>query len=139
MAEVIFILVTAYAVYVVHSVVKGKQKVKTKNIVTKSQRTVVEIVSKNTPPPVVKKKTSVKKASTTKTKATASGGNIRNPETGEVAKISASYRMCKRWIKEALVSEGLLEKIYKTNELDDAAKTKIKKALDKLSKMDKYH
>jgi len=46
--------------------------------------------------------------------------------------------MCKRWIKEALVTEGLLEKVYKTNEIDDTAKVKIDKALVKLAKIEKY-
>ena len=139
MAEVIFILVTVYVVYVVHSVISCNQRVKAENAAAKSQGSVSEIASKKAPVPVVEKKASVKKVPTAKTKTKVPDGNLRNPETGEVAKIATSYRMCKRWIKEALVSEGLLEKIYKTNELDDAAKVKINKALDKLAKMDKYH
>ncbi|MEE9337408.1 MAG: hypothetical protein V3U87_04950, partial [Methylococcaceae bacterium] len=65
-------------------------------------------------------------------------GSLRNPETGEIDKIANSYRMLKRWMKEALVEEKLLDKIYKTNQLDDASKKKIEKALVKMKKMDKY-
>nr|WP_305909532.1 hypothetical protein [Methylomarinum sp. Ch1-1]MDP4522451.1 hypothetical protein [Methylomarinum sp. Ch1-1] len=64
--------------------------------------------------------------------------SVKNPETGEVAKIPNNYRFTKRWVKEALVNEGLLDKIYKNNELDDATNAKIKTALDKLKAMDKY-
>ena len=141
MAEVIFILLTAYVVYVVRSVVTCNQRVKAEIAASKSQDSVTEVASKKDLHPVVEKKAPVKKAPPAKAKAKTKvpDGNLRNPETGEVAKMATSYRMCKRWIKEALVSEGLLEKIYKTNELDDAAKVKINKALDKLAKMDKYH
>ncbi|WP_349432145.1 hypothetical protein Q9L42_004980 [Methylomarinum sp. Ch1-1] len=55
-----------------------------------------------------------------------------------MAKIPNNYRFTKRWVKEALVNEGLLDKIYKNNELDDATNAKIKTALDKLKAMDKY-
>ena len=142
MAEVIFILLTAYVVYVVRSVVTCNQRVKAEIAAAKPQDSITEVASKKDLHPVVKKKAPVKKSPPAKAKAKAKtkvpDGNLRNPETGEVAKMATSYRMCKRWIKEALVSEGLLEKIYKTNELDDAAKVKINKALDELAKMDKY-
>jgi hypothetical protein len=46
--------------------------------------------------------------------------------------------MLRRWIKEALVKEGLLDKIYKTNELDSVAVDKINKAIGELKEMDKY-
>ncbi len=63
---------------------------------------------------------------------------MKNPATGEEAKVAGSYRMVKRWIKEALVEEGLLEKIYKNNELDDAAKVVVAEALSIIKAMDKY-
>ena len=61
-----------------------------------------------------------------------------NPKTGERASLPNNYRFAKRWIKEALVEEGLLPKIYKNNELDDAANKKIKKALGQLATNKKY-
>ena len=63
---------------------------------------------------------------------------MKNPATGEEAKVAGSYRMVKRWIKEALVEEGLLEKIYKNNELDDAAKVVVTEALSIIKALDKY-
>lgn len=63
----------------------------------------------------------------------------RNPKTGETAAIPTNYRFAKRWIKEALVSEGLLDKIYKTNELDDQTTLKVKTALDEFKVIKKYH
>lgn len=149
MAEVIFILVTVYAVYVIHSVISCKIKEKEEtsalksniSVETASKKEEVKIAIKQEKP-VAKKpapaKTKAKVKTNAKAKTKVGSGSIRNPETGEVAKIASSYRMCKRWIKEALVTEGLLEKIYKTNEVDDAAKVKIDKALAKLAKMEKY-
>lgn len=65
-------------------------------------------------------------------------GSVRNPKTGEVATVTNNYRFTKRWIKEALVAEGLLTKIYKNNELDTAAEAAIKTALLELAAMAKY-
>lgn len=70
--------------------------------------------------------------------AAASKGELRNPATGEVVSAHSNYRFTKRWVKEALVAEGLLDKIYKNNELDAATEAKIKKAVAKLETMDKY-
>lgn len=63
---------------------------------------------------------------------------MKNPSTGEEARVAGNYRMVKRWIKEALVEEGLLGKIYKNNELDEAAKVVIAEALSIIKAMDKY-
>jgi len=148
MAEILFVLLTVYVVYVVQSVVckkdlkkvvsppEDKPVVVTEPVKKQQQKTVTE---KAKP---VAKKTIVKKSPVVKSKAKAqqktANSHLRNPETGDVDKIASSYRMTKRWIKEALVAEGLLTKIYKTAELDDAAKDKINKALLKLAKMEKY-
>lgn len=63
---------------------------------------------------------------------------MTHPETGEEAKVTNNYRMTKRWVKEALVTEGLLEKIYKNTELDAPAKIKVAQALSIIKAMDKY-
>ncbi|MEY4209647.1 MAG: hypothetical protein RLZ92_25 [Pseudomonadota bacterium] len=65
--------------------------------------------------------------------------SLKNPKTGEVVKIPNSYAFAKRWVKEALVEEGLLDKIYKNNELDNAANAKIQVAMEQLKQMAKYH
>jgi hypothetical protein len=63
---------------------------------------------------------------------------LRNPKTKETANVPNNYRFAKRWIKEALVEEGLLDKIYKNNELDDAVNEKVKEAIDQLKALKKY-
>ncbi len=63
----------------------------------------------------------------------------RNPTNGETAAVPTNYRFAKRWIKETLVEEGLLDRIYKNNELDGVSSTKVKKALDEFKKLKKYH
>jgi len=49
-----------------------------------------------------------------------------------------NYRFTKRWIKEALVAEGLLDKVYKNDELNADIGEKIKSAVLKLEAIDKY-
>ncbi len=63
---------------------------------------------------------------------------VKNPKTGEFAKIPANYAFAKRWIKEALVSEGLLDRVYKNSELDEATNAKIHLALEHLKSLEKY-
>ncbi len=69
--------------------------------------------------------------------ATKSAG-LKDPQTGEVVSAYSNYRFTKRWIKDALVAEGLLEKVYTSSELNSDTEAKIKEALGKLEAMDKY-
>jgi len=80
-------------------------------------------------------KVAAKKATTV---ATAPAAGLKDPQTGEVAKTYSNYRFTKRWIKEALVAEGLLDKVYTNNELDTATEAKIKSAIAQLESMAKY-
>ncbi len=62
-----------------------------------------------------------------------------NPETGEMAAVPTHYRFAKRWIKEAMVKEGLLDRIYKNTELqDEAVDRKVREALEKFKALEKY-
>lgn len=100
------------------------------------------------PVPAAKPKAKPKPKTTPKTKPKTTNSaapkvelrtvTMKNPSTGEEAKVAGNYRMVKRWIKEALVEEGLLGKIYKNNELDEAAKVVIAEALSIIKAMDKY-
>ncbi|MDO9140508.1 MAG: hypothetical protein Q7U38_09305 [Methylobacter sp.] len=63
---------------------------------------------------------------------------LKNPQTGEVATAYSNYRFTKRWIKDALVAEGLLDKVYKNNELNPETEAKIKQAVAKLETMGQY-
>lgn len=87
--------------------------------------------------PAVSKATTAKAAKKTTVAATKSAG-LKEPKTGEVATTYGNYRFTKRWIKEALVAEGLLEKVYTSNELNAETEAKIKEAIAKLEAMDKY-
>ena len=63
---------------------------------------------------------------------------LKDPKTGEVTTVYSNYRFTKRWIKEALVAEKLLEKIYKNDELTADIEANIKSAVIKLEAIDKY-
>lgn len=63
---------------------------------------------------------------------------LKDPKTGEVATAYSNYRFTKRWIKDALVAEGLLDKVYTANELNAETDAKIKTAIAKLEGMSKY-
>jgi hypothetical protein len=64
--------------------------------------------------------------------------NLRNPATGEVSPVPGNYRFAKKWIKEAMVTEGLLNKVYKNSELTEAVNPKLKAALEDFKKLEKY-
>jgi hypothetical protein len=66
------------------------------------------------------------------------GTGLKDPTTGEVATTYSNYRFTKRWIKEALVSEKLVEKVYKNDELNASVEAKIKAGIIKLEGMKKY-
>ena len=153
MAELLFIATTIFVAYVLFEAL-GKKTDNSEpeqpaaNPVTES-KTVTEKI--NTPPPSVAKpisktsapktskpKPKAKKAPAGKPNASASATTLKNPKTGEVAKLPSNYAFAKRWIKEALVEEGLLDKIYKNNELDPTATAKIKDALEQLKAIEKY-
>ena len=77
-------------------------------------------------------------ASAKATESVTLADELRNPTTGEVSPVPANYRFAKKWIKDALVSEKLLDRVYKPNELDDANSRKVKEAIDKLRAIKKY-
>ena len=135
MSEVLFILTTVFVAYVVYTVVndqKAPAKAAAKPI--KQEEPVKAAPAEQAAAPAKPAPAPAKPAP-----AQAVGKDeLRNPKTGEVSKIQNNYRFTKRWIKEALVEEGLVEKVYKNNELDGAVEEKIKAALLKLEAMDKY-
>lgn len=64
---------------------------------------------------------------------------LRDPVTGESAAVPTNYRFAKRWIKEAMVREGLLDRIYKNTELqDEAIDCKVREALERFKMLKKY-
>lgn len=161
MTEVLFILTTVFVAYVVYAVVtdqnntiktleketahvKEPEKAPAAVVAATAETAVAAVASAEKPKPAARKAAApAKKAAPGKTAEPSSAQEahkpgLRNPETGEVATSYSNYRFAKRWIKDALVAEGLVDKVYKTTELDDAAETKIKEAIAKLEAMDKY-
>jgi hypothetical protein len=63
---------------------------------------------------------------------------LKDPKTGEVVSAYSNYRFTKRWIKDALVFEGFLDKVYKNDELNADIEANIKSALVKLEALKKY-
>jgi hypothetical protein len=140
MSELLFVLVTVYVAYVVYTSVNDKSSGGPVSSgpapsVVKSEPA-TSAAEPNTPAINAVEKEVV---STVATEATNSNEELKNPKTGEVSKVPNNYRFGKRWIKEALVSEGLLDKVYKNNELDNAATSeKVDAAIAKLRTMKKY-
>ena len=144
MSEALFILTTIFVAYVVYKTV-NEQKATPKSAEPKAkpeaskvlpEQPMPETVAKDIKPTIIKPAT-IKKTTPTTTRGTVKKG-LRDPKTGEVATTYSNYRFTKRWIKDALVTEGLLEKVYKNNELDAAIEPTIKDALVKLEALDKY-
>jgi hypothetical protein len=151
MTEVLFILTIVFGAYVFCVTTTTFRDTKTLPATEPEKPTVAiaesfsstssEILSTTTqaaPKSTASKPASNKKpsASTKNTANTKKG--LKNPETGEIATSYANYRFTKRWIKDALVAEGLLEKVYKNNELNDETEFAIKTAITKLEKLKKY-
>ncbi|MDD1636266.1 MAG: hypothetical protein LUQ06_08390 [Methylococcaceae bacterium] len=121
MSEALFILTVIFVAYVVYKTV-NEQKATPKSAVPKAKPEATNVVAEQLMPEIV-----VEKGKPTKIKP----ATIKNTTP-------SNYRFTKRWIKEALVAEGLLEKVYKNNELDDAIEATIKDAVIKLEAIDKY-
>jgi len=142
MTEVIFVLVVIYATYVIHTAITSER-------LNSPKQKPISPPSANSPPLVKDKKAALKEKEAPMTQqlkqppskpVKTAKGTVRHPTTGEVVKIPVNnYRMTKRWIKEALVEEGLLDKVYKVNELNDDLKVKINQALGQLQSMEKYN
>ena len=154
MSEGLFILTTIFVAYVVYVIIgdsKADKSAKPAAAAKKPQpakRTAAKPAARAT---AATRTTAATKAAAPKSRATSkpktqtkpaaessSSNELKNPETGEVSAIASNYRFMKRWIKDALVAEGLIDKVYKNTELDTAAETKIKTALGKIKKLDKY-
>ncbi|MDT8406648.1 MAG: hypothetical protein RQ715_05305 [Methylococcales bacterium] len=135
MAEVIFVLTTIFVAYVVYAV-SADQYADIKSM--RTQRAPTPKASPAPAQPETTTRSAPAAAEATTTSPASTRNQIKNPHTGELASIPNNYRFAKRWIKDALVSEGLLDKVYKTRELDDAVNANIKTALEQLAALEKY-
>ena len=143
MTEGLFVLTVIFVAYVVYQVMNDKKggekaaaskpgpvRAAAPKPQPETKKEAKEVKTEAAPVPIVESAPPVSEP--------AAKSGIRNPDTGEVTPPFTNYRFAKRWIKEALVAEGLLDKIYKNNELDAAAEARIKDAVAKLEKMPKY-
>ncbi len=108
---------------------------------TKAKPAAAKKAAPTKPKPAAKPAAAKEKAAPAKSASSKATDNViafRNPDTGEEAKIPPSYPFSKRWIKDALVTEGLLDHVYKNNELEDANTKKVTEALEKLKTIEKY-
>ena len=147
MTEVLFIVIAIIVAYVIYEIVSEQKTTSTSAVTQAKSEKPVKPVKQSTPQSVPKteKVAAVKPvASATRkpepasvTQHTGKRG-LKNPNTDEVATTYSNYRFTKRWIKEALVSEGLLDKVYKNDELNAALEATIKSAVLKLEAIDKY-
>jgi hypothetical protein len=114
------------------------EPIKVKTPTTVATKTVAKpVVAKATTPSVEKAQQTTIATKATATQITEKKG-LRNPLTGELTTSYSNYRFTKRWIKDALVLEGLVSKVYSNTELNAAIETTIKSALVKLEAIDKY-
>jgi hypothetical protein len=145
MSEAMFILTIIFVAYVVYKTANEKKgtpkpvepKAKPEAPKAASEQQVPETIAKSKKQAIIKPATSKKITPITATQNKVKKG-LRDPKTGEIATAYSNYRFTKRWIKDALVAEGLVEKVYKNNELDANIEAIIKSALAKLEAIDKY-
>ena len=147
MTEVLFILVAIIVAYVIYVIVSEQKTTSTSAVSQAKPEKPVEAVKQSTPQsvPKIEKVAAVKSVGSATRKpepapATQHAGKrgLKNPNTDEVATTYSNYRFTKRWIKEALVAEGLLDKVYKNDELNAEIEATIKGAVVKLEALDKY-
>ena len=146
MTEGLFILTIIFVAYVVYVVVNEHKatpkstihtvKPEARKVVT--DQPITKAAVKNDKPTIIKPATIKKTTATAAATPDTDKKGLRDPKTGEIATLYSNYRFTKRWIKDALVTEGLLEKVYKNNELDPAIEATIKDALVKLEAIGKY-
>jgi hypothetical protein len=148
MTEVLFILIAIIVAYVIYVIVSEQKTTSTSAVSqVKPPEKPVDAIKQSTTHSVPKigKVAAVKSVVSATRKpepATAPKDagirGLKEPKTGEVATTYSNYRFTKRWIKEALVAEGLLDKVYKNDELNADIGAKIKSAVLKLEAIDKY-
>ena len=158
MTEGLFVLTTLFVAYVIYVIINEKKAggAATKSAAAATQPKQQATVEEKPKAAVVQAKpavakTAAAKPATIKKPAEAApapaavaasqsikGTGLKDPKTGEVATTYSNYRFTKRWIKEALVAEKLVDKVYKNDELNADAEAKIKAGIAKLEGMKKY-
>ena len=146
MTEVLFILIAIIVAYVIYVIVSEQKTASTSEVSQEKPEKPVDAIKQATTQaaPKIEKVAAVKSVGSATSKPEPAAQNagkrgLKNPKTGEVATTYSNYRFTKRWIKEALVAEGLMGKVYKNDELNAELEAMIKSAVLKLEAIDKYH
>ena len=148
MTELVYLFIAIFVAYVIYGVVSEKKSTATTSPDSQKKPEKLVVAAKPARPrsaPKTKKAADVKSVATvasppepTSAPQDAGKRGLKDPKTGEVTTAYSNYRFTKRWIKEALVAEKLLDKIYKNDELTADIELKIKSAVLKLETIDKY-
>lgn len=143
MTEILFTLTTIYVAYVIYSIVNGeKSSIKSAQPEKETPSIIEQPILEMAEPEAIKPKVALSPETGNAVKMAAKTpvpkGSVRDPKSGEVAAVTGNYRFTKRWVKEALVAEGLLGKVYKNNELDADTEVLIKSAIATFITLDKY-
>ena len=137
MTEIFFVLTIIYAAYVIVVAIREDKK---PHVIDDSAEALMSRTVHPVPPLIPEKPMAqiIEKPVTKTAKIATIKTGLKNPQTGEIATSYANYRFMKRWIKEALVAEGLLEKVYKNNELTPEIEITIKDAISRLESLENY-
>lgn len=146
MTELLAVLTVVYVIYVINQIIKTI--IESDGVITPASVAAVAVaptpastsqaVREQPVQPREPKPEAPPKASAPAQSAAAKSQNLRNPETGEISPTPGNYRFAKKWIKEAIVNEGLLSKVYKNSELNGATNGKVKEALEAFKSLEKY-
>ena len=154
MTTILFILAAAIVGYAIYSIYSGKGPFssKTPDYMTDKASSKQEEAESEQPVPVEQLPEETASATEAQGEPAAAEGEeqtaaidpakimeFRNPETGETAANPSNYRFAKKWIKQALVDEGLLVKVYRNKELKGETDKKVKEALNQFKHLEKYH
>ena len=145
MDELVYLIIAICVAYVIYGIVSEKKSTATTSPDSQKKPAVAAKPARPRSAPKTKKAADVKSVAavasppepTSAPQDTGKRG-LKDPKTGEVTTVYSNYRFTKRWIKQALVAEKLLEKIYKNDELTADIELKIKSAVLKLETIDKY-
>ena len=145
MDELVYLIIAICVAYVIYGIVSEKKSTGTTSPDSQKMPAVAAKPARPRSAPKTKKAADVKSVAavasppepTSAPQDTGKRG-LKDPKTGEVTTVYSNYRFTKRWIKEALVAEKLLEKIYKNDELTADIEANIKSAVIKLEAIEKY-
>jgi len=148
MDELVYLIIAIFVAYVIYGIVREKKSTPTTSPVNPAKSEKPVVAAKPSRPrsaPKTKKEADVKSVAAVANPPEPAAApqdvgkrGLKDPKTGEVTTTYSNYRFTKRWIKEALVAEKLLDKIYKNDELTADIEANIKSAVIKLEAIDKY-